>query len=49
MPDIKIKPKTTINNIDKARVGTERIKSRLIDIKKKQTSFLYMMISIQMK
>ena len=35
MPDIKIKPKTTINKIDKARVGTERIKSSLIDIKEK--------------
>ena len=33
MPDIKIKPKTIINKIDKARVGTERIKSSLIDIK----------------
>lgn len=35
MPDIKIKPKTTINKIDKARVGTERIKSSVIDIKEK--------------
>ena len=35
MTVIKIKPKTTINKIDKERVGTERIKSSLIEIKEK--------------
>ena len=35
MADIKIKTKSTIKTIDKTRVGTQRIKDNLIDVKEK--------------